>query len=621
MNESLSQATTPEAGTIVVAPGRPLAPMLNWARTRRARLICAALLGVMSVQMLVAASHKSISTDEVVHIPAGYYHLVLGDFQFLNQHPPVSMMIGALPLLFMQPGLMSEAELQKIPRDDSFVFVLSQRFWTPNESFYHRVAFWTRVPMIAFTALFGIVIFLFARRLFGERAALIAVALFTLEPTVLAHGPLVHTDMTSAFGLLLLAYAVYVYVSSPSLRRAAYLGAAMGLAPLMKFSMVAVAPLAVVGIAALLVFPARLKLPRRAALAHAGAIILISLLVINAGYFFDHRSFTEADNQWIVASFPSRAGLLLFGAHRLRYLVPTDFLLGTYWQIWHSTVGHAGSIFGQQGRFGWWYYFPVAFALKTTIPFLLTSVAAICWGLWRIVKRRDWTPIFVLAPFFLFTALVMASTINIGVRFYLPAYPFLFIMSGALLDRLIRIRWPRALTNDASYGALPNRRATAPLPQWSLGTILVAIVLGWCVIEVIRTYPNYIPYMNELAYSRPHWWYLSDSNVEWGDSMPELASYLHARGETKVRAAMLGAWPLGRYGIDFVDALEPAGASQPETKYTVIGASFLNGSTVPPGPPGSGRETEEQRVNYFEEYRYRSPEAVIGNSIYVFRMR
>jgi hypothetical protein len=170
-------------------------------------------------------------------------------------------------------------------------------------------------------------------------------------------------------------------------------------------------------------------------------------------------------------------------------------------------------------------------------------------------------------------------------------------MSGALLARVSQFRTRKLL-----------------------GPAIVAVVLGWCAVEVVRTYPNYIPYMNQLAYSHPHWWYLSDSNVEWGDSMPELASYLHARGETKVRAAMLGAWPLGRYGIDFVDALEPP-VQQPETKYTAIGASFLNGSTVPLGPPGSGRETEAQRVNYFEEYRHRTPEAIIGNSIYVFRMQ
>jgi 4-amino-4-deoxy-L-arabinose transferase-like glycosyltransferase len=592
----LSQLTTPEPKTVTTWPRRTPAAALRWARNHRAKLICAALLGVMSVQLLAAVSRKSITTDEVVHIPAGYYHLVVGDFQFLNQHPPVSMMIGVLPLLFIPPGEMSATELQKVPRDDAFVFVVSQRFWTPNDSFYRAASFWTRIPMIAFTVLFGLVIFHFARRLFGERAGVIAVALFTVEPTVLAHAPLVHTDMTSAFALLLLAYATYVYLSGPTLRRAIYLGAATGLAPLMKFSMVAIAPLAVLGLALLLVFPARLQLTRRAALAQAATITEVSLLVINAGYYFNHRALTAVDNQWIITSFPARAGLLLRGVHVLRYLVPTDFLLGTLWQIWHSMVGHDGSIFGQHSRFGWWYYFPAAFALKATIPFLLTSGTAICWAAWRMVKERDRTLIFVLTPFVLYTALVMTSTINIGVRFYLPAYPFLFIMSGALLDRLIRSRK-------------------------LLGAIVVAVILGWSVIETVRTYPNYIPYMNELAYSRPHWWYLSDSNVEWGDSMPELASYLHARGETSVRAAMLGAWPLGRYGIDFVDALEPASAGQIEPKYTAIGASFLNGSTVPPGPPGSGRETEAQRFNYFEEFRHRTPEAIIGNSIYVFRMR
>jgi 4-amino-4-deoxy-L-arabinose transferase-like glycosyltransferase len=571
---------------------------LRWTRKRRVGLICAALLSVMSIQMLTAAAHKSISTDEVVHIPAGYYHLAVGDFQFLNLHPPIPMMIGALPLLFMHPGEMSEAERQQIPHDDAYVFVVSARFWTPNQTFFRAASFWTRIPMIGFTILFGTVIFLFARRLFGETAGLIALALFTLEPTVLAHAPLVHTDMTSAFGLLLLANAGCFYFCGPSLRRAVLCGGALGLAPLMKFSMVAVAPLAIVGLVALMVFSRRLKLTRPDAFAHAAAIVVTSLVIINAGYFFDHRAFTPADNNWIVTSFPLRAGLALKAAHALRYIVPTDFVLGIYWQIWHSAIGHAGSIFGRQSRFGWWYYFPAAFALKTTIPFLLTSIAGIIWGLWRIVKRRDWTLLFVIVPFLFFTALVMSSTINIGVRFYLPAYPFLFIVSGALLARLLSLR--------------AHKR---------LGIAVVSVVLILCAVETLRTYPNYMPYMNQLASSRPHWWYLSDSNVEWGDSMPELAAYLRERGETKVRAAVLGGWPLAQYGVEYVDALAIPGTPQPGTKYIAIGASFLNGSTVPPGPPGSGRETEDGRVNYFDEYRRKTPEAVIGNSIYLFRVR
>ncbi len=51
-----------------------------------------------------------------------------------------------------------------------------------------------------------------------------------------------------------------------------------------------------------------------------------------------------------------------------------------------------------------------------------------------------------------------------------------------------------------------------------------------------------MPYMNQLASARAPWWYLSDSNVEWGDDAKELAAYLRARGETRVRAMLLGGF-------------------------------------------------------------------------------
>jgi hypothetical protein len=56
-------------------------------------------------------------------------------------------------------------------------------------------------------------------------------------------------------------------------------------------------------------------------------------------------------------------------------------------------------------------------------------------------------------------------------------------------------------------------------------------------------------------------------------------------------------------------------------RYLAIGASYLNGSTLPSGPRGSSLETLEQRVNLFADFRQRTPEAIIGGSIYVFRVR
>jgi hypothetical protein len=128
--------------------------------------------------------------------------------------------------------------------------------------------------------------------------------------------------------------------------------------------------------------------------------------------------------------------------------------------------------------------------------------------------------------------------------------------------------------------------------------------------------------MNQIASRAPHWWYLSDSNVEWGDDLRGLALYLQQHGETRVADATLGGFGILRfYGIERVDPLveKKDGADSP--RYLAIGASYLNGSTVPWGGPGSGRDTLAGRVNFFDAYRRQTPEAIIGNSIYVFRVR
>ena len=67
------------------------------------------------------------------------------------------------------------------------------------------------MPAVALTVLLGGLVFVFARRYWGERAALFAVALYTLEPTVLAHGRVVQTDIPSALAFLLFSVAAYEY--------------------------------------------------------------------------------------------------------------------------------------------------------------------------------------------------------------------------------------------------------------------------------------------------------------------------------------------------------------------------------------------------------------------------
>jgi hypothetical protein len=323
----------------------------------------------------------------------------------------------------------------------------------------------------------------------------------------------------------------------------------------------------------------------------------VAIFTINAAYFFRHRRLAPWDVQWIQEAFPPIAGPLTLITSGLSYIVPADFVLGILRQIWHNGFGHPAGFLGMYSRTGWWYYFPVAFSLKTTIPFLLLSLTALGWAGAQAIRKRDSNYVWMLAPFTIYTVYVLFSRIDIGVRYYLPAYSFLFILGGALLASLFK-----------------SRNAVR------LGMLVAIVSLAWIGIEAGRAFPNHMSYMNQLAFGKPHWWYLSDSNVEWGDDIPALAAYLRARGETRVRAYFLGDFlVLHHYGVEPLKTADEGDQPPEKTRYAAIGASFLNGSTMPDMMIDGRPATEDERVNFLDKYRHKTPEAVFGGSIYLYR--
>ncbi|HJQ31723.1 MAG TPA: glycosyltransferase family 39 protein [Pyrinomonadaceae bacterium] len=567
--------------------------------TRRAGLLCVVLLALMAAQMLFVIREKSITTDEWVLIPAGFYHLTARDFRPVNEHPPVAKVLGAAPLVVLG----AEAPpIEEGEHDYGYFLGLFDEFWRMNASRLDYLCFWARVPLVALALVLGALVFVFARRLWGARAALFAVALYSLEPTVLAHGRVVQTDVPSALALFLFSFALYGYLKAPAARRAVWVGLAAGFAAVTKFSMVALGPVLVLVFVALFVFAPRKGLLRERVAGHAGAALLAVVLAVNAGYFFQRtqpeplghalaRSAVEIN----LPKGPLRTTIAV-GYRLVQLVFPPDFVTGVGWQLGHAKLGHDAGLLGQYSRYGWWYYFPVAFALKTPLPILLLSLAGVAWALARLRRAREGRVLVLVLPLALFTALLMFSTINIGVRYYLPAYPFFFILGGAALDRL----WRR-------------RRA--------LGAALAALVFCWAGFEAARAFPDHMSYMNQLASRAPHWWYLSDSNVEWGDDVRSLALYLRGRGEKRVGGAMLNWQLLELYGVEQAAVFVPPGETPEPVRYVAIGASLLNGSTVPGGFDDGTELTEGERVNYFDEYRRRAPEKVFGGSIYLYRMK
>ena len=563
-----------------------------------AAILCGGLLLLMGANLFSNAWRETLTNDELVHIPSGYQYLVAGNFRLNPEHPPLVKMWACLPLLIVRPRvyLQPDGADQEFAR---FTVLASIEFWQTNQLRFRTISFWSRAPMVLLTLALGLLIFVYGRQLFGARAAVLAAALFSLEPTMLAHGWIVHTDIAAAFCYLLFFFALHAYYRASTFPRALYFGLATGVALLTKFSLVILIPIFFLAFVYVAVRASWFGVSRHRCLLQACLAFAVVLLLLNAAYHFQHPALAGPEVNYIVGTAPTplAAERIITWLRLLSKAFPTYYLFGLHTVFVHNHFGHSTSLLGQHSLFGWWYYFPVAFALKTSLPFLMVSVGALGWALSAGITGREKRLIPLLVGFAIYLGVSMSSNINIGVRHIAPVFPLLFLLSGAGLDRLLK--WSRV----------------------GVARVLVVVLLGWMLVDSLRAYPDYLAFTNSLTFGKPAWAVLSDSNVEWGQNIGDLARYLDARGETNLVGSLSGGWATPpMYGIKLLD-FAPPDLQLSSTKYVAIGAGFLNGSTVPPGlKDASGVAlSEEQRRNYFGSYRTLRPEKVFGNSIYLYR--
>src|SRR5438270_3111948 len=225
---------------LVLSAGNNLAPPRPSLRRYTHELLAAVILLVMAGNLVSIVVRKSITADEVVLIPSAYYHFVADEVHLIGQHPPLCKLLAGLPLLFLQPNEWKPERTDPAGRSDQHEWNYVSHFWRDNAAIFEQISFWARLPMIALTLALGVLVFVFTRDLFGPRAAVLAVALFALEPTILAHGRVVQTDVPAAFGLLVTVLALYRYFRAPRWPAAGLLGAAVAIAVLAKFSMLVI---------------------------------------------------------------------------------------------------------------------------------------------------------------------------------------------------------------------------------------------------------------------------------------------------------------------------------------------------------------------------------------------
>jgi len=181
---------------------RPAAAAGPLARLMRAPWLAprvVLLLGIFALQAITSMAQKSSTSDESAHLPAGWTCLATGDYRMNPEHPPLAKMIAALPLMFMKiNGALDTDEWR-----DGKEWGYGWDFPYTGRNDDATLLFWGRFSMVILSLCLGLLMFFWARKLYGNAAGLFALFLFAFSPNLIAHGSLANTDLPIAFFMAL----------------------------------------------------------------------------------------------------------------------------------------------------------------------------------------------------------------------------------------------------------------------------------------------------------------------------------------------------------------------------------------------------------------------------------
>jgi len=408
-----------------------------------------ALLACLCAAQLFPAWQESNIGDEPVELAAGYSYVKTGDFRMNPEHPPLAKILAALPLLALQPSLPLDST--SWGKADEYGF--GMRFFERNIASIDRLLFAARLVSIFLTACLGLAIALWTRDVFSPGTAILALALYAFDPTVIAHGHYVKNDVPATLFCFLAAIAWCAFLTRPRLPRLALAGVALGLALATKFSAAFLLPVMAILYAIRWLghrHEQRLEGQKELSLWHGLGSLLAAMALAAAVVFLfygilawshgvrlggiDARAFRD-----LLDRDPTRAmaRMVARGIPRVH-----PFVEGLIVYVDHNTIGHPCYLLGMRGMLGWWYYFPVAFAVKTpaaTLALLALAGLLLLRLLWRKRIRPVAFPCFrwfaVAVPVAVFGAFSMSSHLNIGIRHLLPIWPFIFILAAAAITR------------------------------------------------------------------------------------------------------------------------------------------------------------------------------------------
>jgi hypothetical protein len=350
----------------------------------------------------------------------------------------------------------------------------------------------------------------------GAWGGRLAVALLACEPTLLANAALATTDI--AVSALLLVFAVHYRASQGGLwrTRVGLCGLFFGIALLAKASTLAFGGLIMLTLEAARVWElqpagssglARIRasiaaLFSRRFIADTAQICAIGLVLT----FVVCGSDRHTEPSFIAWAQTLPDGV--FGRSMVwlseNLAIFSNAGVAIVRQVKHNAQGHGCYLLGVSAERALWYFFPVALAIKLTLPLLILPIVLAVLSPASLRSRM-----FALVVVFL--AFSLTCRVQIGVRLVMPLIAFLAVGIGAGL------------------GVALARSAPGWRRQWVGAFSTIAI--GWMMIESASVWPNGVCYVNEAwggtanAYKC-----VGGSDNDWGQGLPGLGQWSEANG-------------------------------------------------------------------------------------------
>ena len=573
-------------------------------------ILAIGLLVLMLGLAFFSIKDRANTMDELAHTPAGYSYIIKQDMRLNPEHPPLLKDLAGLSVLIgskiTKTPIYFPDQTKSWQEDLNGQWDFGRELLFRNNNDADNIIFFARLPMLLIMLVLGWYVFRWAREAYGNKAGLLALFLYSLSPTFLAHGRLVTTDVGAAAAFFISIYYLVKWLKEPTRKNMVIAGLVFGLALLTKFSLVLLIPYFIFIVFVWVLINNPLKNPWFYRLFKAGIglllIGLIGMALVWPVYQFHTWNYPVerqlADAQANLKTYGGRwlADPVIWMSDKPILRPYGQFFTGLLMVIQRAAGGNTTYFLGEISNQSWSYYFPVVFLIKVPLAFLILILLAIS----RLTIKTDSQnqTLVKLTKFSLISFLILywftsiRSNLNIGIRHILPTFPVLYILVSGQISKVLE-------------------------KDKKIIKILVTILLLWYGLGTINAYPNFISYFNEsVGGSSQGYKYVTDSNLDWGQDLKQLAQFVEENNIEMIYIDYFGGDDLDyRFGNKYQTWWGDRNPNDlPSNGWLAVSATFLQGGN---GKTVHGYNEKTDYYNWLNQYE---PVEVINNSIFIYQI-